>query len=326
MQNDRATSAAGIHPPSDGTQLAPDELRIVVPIDFSHSSLRALQWAESIASGRRAVVTVVHAIEPTPLAVAADAAESLVARAEDRIRTASAALAARGIVAVPHCAVGRPWQVVRDAVEQHGADLVLLGNRGLSPIKRAILGSNADRVLRTVASPALVVRAADMPRGHLRVLVATDFSADAAEAILDFRRLFLRSMVRLEVRVLHATIPPGVIESVDVPLVERVDWSRIDANAHELAEQVAREFRNAGVEASVVVTRGTAARAILAEARAWHADLIVLGRRGMSGVERLILGSTAERVLHAAACAVFTAQCAPVAKAARPGPREALIS
>jgi nucleotide-binding universal stress UspA family protein len=328
MQNDRATTASGVQPPSADTQLAPDELRIVVPIDFSQSSLRALQWAESIASGRRAVVTVVHAIEPTPLSVTGDAAESLVVRAEDRIRTASAALAAHGIVVVPHCAVGRPWQVVRDAVEQHGADLVLLGNRGLSPIKRTILGSNADRVLRTVASPALVVRAADMPRGHLRVLVATDFSADAAEAILDFRRVFLQSLVRLEVRVVHATIPPGMIESVDMPLIERVDWSRIDSNAHELAEQVAREFRSAGVETSVVVRRGTAARTILSEARDWHADLIVLGRRGMSGFERMILGSTAERVLHAASCAVFTAQCATVASTPSPSSsqRAAIIS
>jgi nucleotide-binding universal stress UspA family protein len=160
----------------------------------------------------------------------------------------------------------------------------------------------------------------------MRVLVATDFSADAAEAILAFRRLFLLSMVRLEVRIVHATMPPGMIESVDMPLIERVDWSRIDRNAHELAEQVAREFHGSGVEATVVVTRGTAARTILAQAREWHADLIVLGRRGMSGFERMILGSTAERVLHAAPCAVFTAQCAPVAAAAAPARRTAIIS
>ena len=50
-----------------------------------------------------------------------------------------------------------------------------------------------------------------------------------------------------------ATLPPGMIESVDMPLVERVDWSRLDANAHELAEQVARDFRAAGVQTGVVV-------------------------------------------------------------------------
>lgn len=310
MNGDGATLISSTNAPG---AIVPEDIRLLVPVDFSQSSRQALQWAEAMASGRRAVVVIVHAIEPTPLARLDDAAEALVAQAEERVRTLGAGLVARGIAVVAHCGIGRPWHVVREAVAQHGADLVLLGNRGLSPIKRTILGSNADRVLRTVPVPSLVVHAADMPRGQMRVLVATDFSADAAEAVLEFRRLFLRSMVRIEVRIVHATLPPGMIESVDMPLVERVDWSRLDANAHELAEQVARDFRAAGVQTGVVVARGGAARAILAEARAWRADLIVLGRRGMSGFERMILGSTAERVLHAAPCAVFTAQCATVA-------------
>lgn len=314
MHGDSAT----LRTPTTATgALAPEDLRLVVPVDFSQSSRQALQWAEALASGRRVVVVIVHAIEPTPLAAMGDAAEALVAQAEERVRTLGAGLAARGIAVVAHCGVGRPWHVVREAVAQHGADLVLLGNRGLSPIKRTVLGSNADRVLRTVPVPTLVVHAGDLPRGQMRVLVATDFSADAAEAVREFRRLFLRSMVRIEVRIVHATLPPGMIESVDMPLIERVDWSRIDTNAHELAEQVAHDFRTAGVQAGVQVVRGRAARTILAEARAWRADLIVLGRRGMSGFERMILGSTAERVLHAAPCAVFTAQHAAVAAEAR---------
>lgn len=287
-----------------------EPIRIVAAIDFSQSSLRALQWAESIASGRAASVVAVHAIDPTPLAHIADAADTLVARAEERVAAVCEPLRMKGIPCEAHCTVGRPWQAVREVVEQQGADLVIAGNRGLSPVKRALLGSNADRMLRTVSAPVLVVHASDLPRGHLRVLVATDFSPDANETIALFRRLFVRSMIRLEVRVLHATVQPELVESVDVPLIERVDWTRIEADAADAVERVAREFRAEGIETSVSVVRGGAARSILAESRSWHADVIVVGRRGMSGFERLIMGSTAERVLHAAGCAVFTAQLA----------------
>jgi nucleotide-binding universal stress UspA family protein len=65
------------------------------------------------------------------------------------------------------------------------------------------------------------------------------------------------------------------------------------------------------------VTRGGAVRTILAESRAWRADLVVIGRRGMSGLERMLLGSVAERVLHGAPCAVFCGHRATVPAGAR---------
>jgi len=287
-------------------------LRIVVPVDFSQSSLRALEWAAALAAGRRAQVIAVHAVEPTPLTTLAETADALLQRIDERLRRACIGLAGKGVPSLTHCAVGKPWHVVQGAVREFGADLVIMGNRGLSPIRRTLLGSVADRVLRTVPVPVLVLHSADLPREHLRVLIATDFSTDAAEAIAAFRRVFLRSMIRIEVRIVHATMPPELIEGVDVPLLERVDWRRLDTEAFEAADRAAAEFRADGVDAGIALLRGTAARAVLGEARAWHADLVVLGRRGTSGFERLILGSTAERVIHASQCAVFTAQRAAV--------------
>ena len=299
------------HSGEDGT------VRIVVAIDFSQPSMRALDWAEALAEGRPSSVVAVHAIEPTPLAHMAEAADALIVRAEERVSRVCVSIARKGIPVEPYCAVGRPWSVVNDAVRQRGADLVILGNRGLSPIKRTLLGSNADRILRAVSAPALVVHASDAPRGHIRALVATDFSQDSEDTIAAFRRIFVRSSVRLDVRVLHATVPPEVIESVDVPLVERFDWESLEVQAQQMLHGTAAVFRADGIDTTEHVVRGGASRAILAESRGWRADLLVLGRRGSSGFERFILGSTAERVMHSAPCAVFTAQRAhmPVARA-----------
>jgi len=113
------------------------------------------------------------------------------------------------------------------------------------------------------------------------------------------------------------------LESVDVPLVERIDWVALDEQARASAERIAHGFSADGIEASVCVQRGGAARTVLAESRSWRADLLLVGRRGMSGFERVVMGSTAERVLHAAGCAVFSAQRARVAS---PRARAAYIS
>jgi len=300
-----------------GQEIAAQPLRIVVGVDFSQPSLRALEWAAALAAGRRAEVTAVHAIEPTPLSVVAEAAESLAARGRDRLEEHCERVRRRGLCCRARCAVGRPWQVVRDAVEDEGGDLAVVGDRGISAVRRAILGSNADRVLRTLEVPVLVVRTSDIARERLRVLVATDFSEDSEEAVAAFRQVFLPSAIRLEARVIHALPTPAVVESVDVPLLERIDWSRLDEDATDRIERVARGLRADGIEASIAVTRGGAVRTILAESRAWRADLVVIGRRGMSGLERMLLGSVAERVLHGAPCAVFCGHRATVPAGAR---------
>jgi nucleotide-binding universal stress UspA family protein len=299
-------------------------VRIVVATDFSQASLRALQWAEAIASGRSAEVTVVHAIEPTPLGRSSDTAGLLIQRAEERVAGSCGSLARNGIRFAAHCAIGRPWSVVRDAIEAAGADLVVLGNRGLSPIRRTLLGSNADRVLRTAQCPALVVHAMDLQPERLRVLVATDFSIDSEEAIAAFRRVFVHSAIRLEMRIIHVTIPPEALANIDTPLLEGPDWPSIESDANESVARVAEEFRGYGVETSHAVVRGSAARTILAESRTWRADLVVMGRHGQTGFERFLMGSTAERVLHGAMCAVFTAQKTEVP--ARSGVRKAVIA
>jgi nucleotide-binding universal stress UspA family protein len=285
---------------------------ILVAVDFAAASQRAVEWAGALSQGRPAEVHAVHAIDPTPLAHAADSAEMLVAATEEHLRRFCLPVSSKGIRVEVHAETGRPADVVRSVAAHVSPDLVIAGNCGMSSVRRMLVGSNADRIARSLPAPVLVVRADDEPRAHLRVLVATDFSQDAAEAIAAFRHIFNRSMIRLEVRVVHAMVPPELVETVDVPLVERVDWPELEREAQRSADAAAALFRADGVAATATVVRGAAARTVLAEARSWRADLVVLGRRGMSAFERVVLGSTAERVLHSAHACVFTASHARV--------------
>jgi nucleotide-binding universal stress UspA family protein len=73
--------------------------------------------------------------------------------------------------------------------------------------------------------------------------------------------------------------------------------------AQILGEQVVAEL--GADRAEVVVAVGAAAESLLAEARRHHADLLVVGARGLGAAERLLLGSVSERVLYGAECPVL---------------------
>ena len=68
---------------------------------------------------------------------------------------------------------------------------------------------------------------------------------------------------------------------------------------------VVREARAAGVTAEFLVWDGDAGSSIAAAADAEHADLVVVGTRGRSGAERMLLGSVSDHVVRHAACPVL---------------------
>jgi nucleotide-binding universal stress UspA family protein len=135
------------------------------------------------------------------------------------------------------------------------------------------------------------------------VLVATDFGT-AADAALGYGRALARTF-GASLHLLH------LVENAFLRAVS-ADPKRLEEAA--LARLVARlsdEDRRALRARSVVETSDHAAASIVAYARAVNADLIVLGTHGRTGIERLVLGSVAERVVQTAPCPVLTVR-APV--------------
>lgn len=93
---------------------------------------------------------------------------------------------------------------------------------------------------------------------------------------------------------------------------------------HQLARvrSLASEAEAAGIATEFTQNIGEPGRTICAIARTWDADLIVLGRRGRSGVSELLLGSVSNYVMHHAPCSVLTAQ-GEIQPAVEPGYAEA---
>jgi nucleotide-binding universal stress UspA family protein len=137
-----------------------------------------------------------------------------------------------------------------------------------------------------------------------KILLATDGSADANQALAYTRDLALRD--GSQVIVVHAFEP--VPTFLGDPLEGQV-LGRHVAAGEELAADVANHLREAGVQDLIVeVLEGPAARAILKVAEVRECDLIVMGSRGHGALASLILGSVSLRVVSNAQAPVLVAK------------------
>lgn len=316
--------------PEARPDLEPGEARpvldLVVALDFSEPSRRALEWARRLAELRPARIVAVHAVEPSLLADSDEIARMLEAKGRGRLHEECAEIRRSGIEVVEECRTGRPWSVVREVARALPDPLVVMGARGLGAVRRALLGSVADRVLRLVDGPVLVVHARNPARGRLRAIVATDFSADADAAIALLARIAAGATPELRVELVHVLPPPEVIASPDVPLLALPDLAPVEEAARARLVEAAQPLVDAGLEVQRLVLRGDPARTIASHAADVRADLVVLGRHGAGAFERLLLGSTAEQVLHLARCAVLTSRAPSEAARARRARRAAIVT
>lgn len=148
---------------------------IVVPTDFSATAHNALKMACAIAKESAAKISVI--------AVIADVwREPCVQRElEQDVKKQLTALAASeacpGLLVLPVVLFGTPHVEVGRYLENHGADLMVVGSHGHGPVRRFLLGSVADRLVRTARCPVLVV-----PHDSLRGKQADEPIAVAAGA------------------------------------------------------------------------------------------------------------------------------------------------
>jgi nucleotide-binding universal stress UspA family protein len=140
----------------------------------------------------------------------------------------------------------------------------------------------------------------DVTRSGLRVLVATDGSADASAAVAWVAALPLAASV--ELRTLSVvTLPRGPL---DVPQVHEYHQSLRD-EARQAAERARDVLRQRWPHAEAHVVEGDPREAIVRAAADWPADLLVVGARGLGAVARLVLGSVSGHVVHHAPCPVL---------------------
>lgn len=277
--------------------------QVMAATDLSGPSRFALERAVRIAAAAGAACTAVHVVKASALDELAvllgdsgeAACEQVVAEARGRLAEAVAHSRAAGADTEARVAAGAVVDTLVAEAEALDAGLVVLGARGEGFLRHLVLGTTAERVLRKLARPVLVVR--HMPYdGYRRVLVGVDFSAGSAAA--------LRAAVALA---------PGadlvLLHAFEVPFEGKLHFAGVDETTilayRRRAERDARarigEFAAAaglrGGRVQLLVGHGDPSRVLLEREQEEGCDLLVVGKRGKSVVEELLLGSVTKHVL-----------------------------
>jgi nucleotide-binding universal stress UspA family protein len=137
---------------------------IVVATDFSDIADHALDEALDLAKRLGAKITLVHSFEipvygfPDGILVAsADVSAQLQASSQKQLTKTIDARKDRGVPITPVLRMGSPWEEVATVAAEVGAGLIVVGTHGRRGLSRALLGSVAERLLRTSALPVLVI-------------------------------------------------------------------------------------------------------------------------------------------------------------------------
>ncbi len=136
--------------------------KILVPIDFSQGSEQALDYACALAKRLGSTVHLVHALDAAlpelTVTLSADMLRSLREdnqAALDRLADARRSHVEIGLTLVKE---GDPREIIHEAAEQLGIDLIVMGTHGRTGVSHLLMGSVAEKVVRLAPCPVLTFR------------------------------------------------------------------------------------------------------------------------------------------------------------------------
>ena len=189
---------------------------------------------------------------------------------------------------------GRPATVIVDEARARGVDLIVLGSRGHGQFASAVLGSVAAEVVDHAPCPVLVAR-----RPAVRGIVVADDGSDGsveAEEVLGSWP-FVRALPTTVVSVAERVVP---FDS-GMAIVDPVTYQTMADEVIELHRGYARDgaarLAAHGCPAKAQLREGDPVAELIAAAADAKADVIAVGSRGQTGLQRLLLGSVARNVL-----------------------------
>jgi nucleotide-binding universal stress UspA family protein len=283
--------------------------RMLLATDGSAEAERAARMAVRLSTRLGSELHVVY-VEPVPEAyinqwsvAEPEFVDDARGRAEDEAREKAGQEAARikeagGEVARAHGRVGRPDAEIVRLAEEIGAGLTVVGSRGLGALKRVLLGSVSTGVVRHAHGSVLVVRGDDHPPG--RILLALDGSEEAGAASRVAAEIADKTGSELSVLVALPLVAPH-----PYPLA-RDAWEEAKEQARIFIDEEAERLRaetNTTVEAHLAL--GNPDEEIVRAGEELGAGMIVVGSRGLGGVQRALMGSVSNSVVRHAHCPVL---------------------
>ncbi|QDP95135.1 universal stress protein [Microlunatus elymi] len=278
--------------------------RLVVGVDGSTGSARALEYAAAEAARGGLVLEIVNALDlPTDVdfygvRLAAPDIEAMQSYAENLLNSARAKVSELHpeVTCETRYEIGNTSNVLIDA--SHGATAMVLGTRGMGAAGRTFLGSVSTRLASDAKCPLFVINEDhDLPTSG-PVVVGVDDSEFSIAAL----RFAMEEAERrgVELRVVTAYRTPALAIPVDSDVINNLHSSEQDGAEKLIAKVVAaaRQADPINVRIEEVAVEAAPAEAILSQSA--DAQLIVVGSHGKGWAKRLFVGSVSRHVLHSA--------------------------
>ena len=260
--------------------------KILLTLDGSENAEKALPWVKQFAVCEKALVVLIRV---TAAREEREEAREYLLRMERELNFA-------GIATKVLIRRGTPAREIVDAAVDQGCDLIVMTTRGGSRVKRWMMGGVTEQVMRMSPVPVLPVwsHLARPRQGHVRRLIVPLDGSKRAESIL-WWAIRLAQILHAQLVFLHVypngtEHPRGWNGQVYQALSRRMT---------RIAESLCKQ----GIPAKFRLQRGDAAERILNYAD--QNDLILTTTHGYGGMKRWILGSVAEKLVHAASVPVL---------------------
>jgi len=295
---------------------------LLVPTDFSANAEAALEHAVSLADRFQASLHLLHVVHETNTDLYdLGNAEVQINRLRKEAESAAQARLAELVPDMPardvHTAVARhPDGHVVDAIEEYvldsAIDLVVMGTHGRKGLGRLVLGSVTNRLVRRGVAPVLTVRKREAdamtpdPVTYDSMLAPIDFSDHSKRALRSSKEVASRYGAAQHLLFVAEKRVLPMFSDTGIPGVGVVEMDpEIVANAEQALEELNASVGGPEVDSAYHVEEGNVAQTIVDFADAHETDLIVMATRGLTGIDRFVLGSNTERVVRRAPCPVL---------------------
>ena len=292
-------------------------MNVLVATDGSKYGQWALKWVAKLPFVEPPKVMALHVLDsawlrlPFRTKLETQRVEARAARTLKKVTKQLASLKLTGTARKEQGAIAPT--ILKRAPKRNG--LLVVGSQGLDALDRFMLGSVSTKLIQHATCPVLVVKGEAVPLR--RITLATDGSEASAKALAFVLTKFQpdRStrkgvQVPIHVSVIHVTAPRPLAPidiGTTIPWIKQRKLKEKEVG-RRLVEQSAQKLIEAGFTAEPVCRLGNPAEKIMKVASQQHADLIVMGAKGLADIDRFLLGSVSTRVVQHANCSVLVVQ------------------
>lgn len=271
--------------------------KILVPCDFSKPALNAYRFALDTAAQSKGVVHVLNIIElpvmhdtvlMPMLSIEKGLLEDLKAEAEKRFSKLADKYNPEGVKIVFRVVFGRMTDSVLDFARDNQIDLIVMGSHGASGLREFIVGSNAEKIVRTSTVPLLVIK--DYFKGPVKDIVFPNTLDTENQEELVMKVKALQQFFKAHLHIVWVNTPAHF--QIDNETYERLENF---AKSYQFKDYTLAVYNHINEEAG-----------ILHYTESVKGNLIAMGTNGRRGLSHLMSGSTAEDIVNHGKSLIWT--------------------